>query len=191
MIPRLVGFFVSRKPKITPSKDVIFSGGNEGNINKSMKKQQEILLTEKGLKELKKEHQELVKIKRPKTVERLKEARDMGDLSENTAYSTAKQDLSFIDERISELEEILKRAKVVKVSNKGEKKVGIGSKVTLKDGKEKTVFTIVGDWETDPLKKRISFSSPIGKALMGKKRGKKIEVDVPAGKINYQILEIE
>ncbi|MBL7159598.1 transcription elongation factor GreA [Candidatus Microgenomates bacterium] len=156
-----------------------------------MKKQQEILLTQEGFKELKKEHQELVKVKRPKTVERLKDAREMGDLSENTAYSTAKQDLSFIDQRISELEEILKKAKVVKTPNKGEKKVGIGSKVTLKDGKEKTVFTIVGDWEADPLKKRISFSSPIGKALMGKKKSAKVEVDVPAGKINYQILAIE
>jgi len=156
-----------------------------------MDKKQEVLLTQEGLKELKKEHQELTEVKRPKVVKRLAAARDMGDLSENSEYSAARQDLSFIDQRIFELEEILKKAKVAKISNKGGKKVGIGSKVTLKEGKEKTIFTIVGDWEADPLKKRISFSSPIGKALLGKKKGDKVEVDVPAGKINYQILAIE
>lgn len=156
-----------------------------------MNTKQKVLLTQEGLEELKKEHQQLKEIKRPRVVERLTESRDMGDLTESSEYTAARQDLAFIDKRISELEEILKNAKVVKSSQRGKKKVAIGTKVTLKDGDKKALFTVVGDWEADPLKNKISPSSPIGKALMGKKAGDKVEVKIPAGKVEYKILKIE
>lgn len=156
-----------------------------------MNAKRQVLLTQKGLEELKKEYQDLKEIKRPRVVERLTESRDMGDLTENSEYTAARQDLAFIDKRISELEEILGNAKVVKFSNKAEKKVSIGTKVTLKDGNKKTTYMIVGDWEADPLKNKISPSSPIGKALVGKKVEDKVEVQAPAGKVKYQILEIK
>lgn len=150
-----------------------------------------VLLTQEGLEALKKEHQELKEVKRPKAVKRLTEARDMGDLTESSEYTAARQDLAFMDKRISELEEILKTAQVVKSSKKGEKKVMIGSKVTLEGGKKKVIYMVVGDWEADPLKNKISFSSPIGKALMGKKTGDRVEVRAPAGKVTYQVLEVK
>lgn len=155
-----------------------------------MVKKDEVVLTQEGLKALKKEYQELAKIKRPKAVERMVEARDMGDLAENSEYTAARQDLAFIDGRVSELEAILKTAKVVK-SSKDKKEASVGSKVTLKINKKKVVFSIVGEWEADPTKNKISSSSPLGKALVGKKVGDEVKVEAPAGKITYQILGIK
>lgn len=153
--------------------------------------QNEVVLTQEGLEALKKEYQELTKVKRPKAVERMVDARDMGDLTENSEYTAARQDLAFIDGRISELEAILKTARVVKSSRKGNHKVTVGSKVTLRTNKKKVVYAIVGEWEADPTKNKISLSSPLGKALIGKKVGVKVEVQAPAGKATYQVLEIK
>ena len=148
-----------------------------------------ILLTKDGLKELKEEQHQLVDVKRPVAVERLANARSEGDLSENSEYTAAKQDLAFIDGRIAELKLILAEATVVAFHSK--KKVDVGCKVTLHVAGKKEIFTIVGEWEADPLQKKISHSSPLGKALMGKKPGEKVEVDAPAGKILYKVLHIE
>lgn len=146
------------------------------------------LFTKEGLEALKKEHDELVHIKRPAAVSRLSDARDLGDLSENSEYAAAKQDLSFMDGRILELKEILHAAKVI--SHVSKSHIDIGSKVTVHiDGKHDT-FTLVGEWEADPGNKKISNSSPLGKALMGKKVGEEVEVEAPAGKIFYKIVEI-
>ena len=152
-----------------------------------------VVLTQEGLAALKKEYQELVEIKRPKAVKRMVEARNMGDLTENSEYTAARQDVAFIDKRISELEEILRTAKVVRFSNKGKKKVTIGSQVKLdpEGERKKIIFKIVGEWEADPTKNKISTSSPLGKALIGRKVGEKVEVQAPAGKIIYKILEIK
>jgi transcription elongation factor GreA len=148
-----------------------------------------VLLTKEGLNELKKEYDELVHEKRPAAVVRLSAARDLGDLSENSEYAAAKQDLSFIDGRILELEEILHAAKVITSHKKGQ--VDVGCKVTLHIDGKKEVFTVVGEWEADPNEKKISHESPLGKALMGKKVGEKVEVEAPAGRILYKILHIE
>jgi len=156
-----------------------------------MVQKNKVILTQEGLKSLKKEHKELVEVKRPKTLKRMVEARNMGDLAENSEYTAAREDLAFIDRKIAELEEILRTAQVVKSSAKGYGKVTVGSKVALKIDKKKVVFTIVGEWEANPLKNKISFSSPLGKALLGKKKGSKVEVKAPAGKTTYQILEIK
>lgn len=146
------------------------------------------MLTKDGLVELKKEYEELAKVKRPITVQRLADARDLGDLSENSEYAAAKQDLAFIDGRISELEEIINSAKIISSSSKSH--VDVGSKVTLHINGKKDVFHLVGEWEADPINKKISHSSPLGKALMGKKTGEEVEVEAPAGKILYKILSV-
>jgi len=148
-----------------------------------------ILLTKDGLAEIKREHEELVNVKRPDAVARLAAARELGDLSENSEYAAAKQDLSFMDGRIIELEEILHGAKVITSHTKSQ--VDVGCKVTLHINGKKEVFMLVGEWEADPKEKKISHESPLGKALMGKKVGEKIDVEAPAGKLAYKILNIE
>ncbi len=153
-----------------------------------------VLLTQEGLDELKKEHEELVKVKRPEIVERVSDARDMGDLSENAEYSAAREELSFIDGRIEEIEELIKKAVVVKEessANGKNKSIAIGSKVNLKiDGKTET-YTVVGEWEADPIAKKISHESPLGKALLGKGTGQIVEVEAPAGKVTYTIVSVQ
>ena len=154
--------------------------------------QHQIQITTDGLKALQDELHELKNVKRPHIVETVAYARDQGDLSENSAYINGKEDLNFIDGRISELEVILHQAKVVKDVKTGSKKIGIGNKVTLKiiDNHTEHQFHIVGEWEADPKQKKISHESPLGKALIDKKEGDVIEVAAPAGTIKYTILKI-
>lgn len=147
------------------------------------------ILTKDGLEQLKKEYDDLVKNKRPVAVTRLSDARELGDLSENSEYAAAKQDLAFIDGRIVELEEILHSAKVVSTHSKSH--VDVGSKVTLHVNGKHESFLLVGEWEADPVNKKISHESPLGKALLGKKVGESVEVEAPAGKILYKVIEIE
>jgi transcription elongation factor GreA len=147
------------------------------------------IITKEGMEQLKSEYEDLVKEKRPYLVKRLADAREQGDLSENSEYVSAKQDLSFIDGRIAELEELLHGAKVV-LSHK-RSAVDVGCKVKLHIKGKEEVFTVVGEWEANPAEKKISHESPLGKALMGKKVGEHAEVEAPAGKILYKILDIE
>jgi len=148
-----------------------------------------VVVTKEGLDALKAEYEELVNVKRPEAVTRLATARDQGDLSENSEYTDAKQSLSFIDGRIAELEVVLHDVKVVTTHAKGQ--VDVGCKVTLHINGKKEEFTVVGEWEADPQARKISHESPLGKALLGKKVGEKVEVEAPAGKILYKILSIE
>lgn len=152
-----------------------------------------VYITEKGLEELKKEYGELVKNKRLQVVNRLATARDMGDLSENAEYTAARDELTFIDGRIEELESILKNATIIAEKPRGRKSkiVNLGSKVTVKIGNKKEVFTLVGEWESNPGEKKISNESPLGKALLGKTIDEKIEIEAPAGKMTYKIMAIE
>lgn len=155
-----------------------------------MSPQGEVLFTKEGLEELKKEHDSLTNDKRPEAVKRIAAAREQGDLSENSEYAAAREELSFIDGRIEELEEILHRAKLM--STKHSKSiVDMGCTVTLHTNGKKDVYMIVGEWEANPKEKKISHSSPLGKALMGKKVGEKIEVQAPVGRLMYKILSIE
>ena len=148
-----------------------------------------VILTKEGLATLKAEYDDLVNVKRHAAVERLATARDQGDLSENSEYTDAKQALSFMDGRILELEEVLHGVKVITSHPKGQ--IDVGCKVTLHINGKKEEFMIVGEWEADPMSKKISHESPLGKALLGKKVGDKVEVEAPAGKILYKILHIE
>jgi len=151
-----------------------------------------VKVTKKGLAELKAEMAELRGVKRPHLVDRLSNARSQGDLSENSDYQSAREELEFLDGRIDELEEVLKNADVVSTNGKGAKSgVGVGTKVTVKVNGKETMFDIVGEWEADPMNKKISHDSPLGLALLGKNVGDKAEVEAPAGKVSYEILAIE
>ena len=147
-------------------------------------------LTKLGFENLKKELDELKKVKRPKAVERLAKARAMGDLSENSEYSAAKEELAFVEGRIQEIEEIIKNAQVVDVVA-GKDLVELGSSVTVEINGQKQTFQIVGEFEADPLNKKLSNTSPIGKSLIGKKLGDEVEVEAPAGKMIYKIIDIK
>lgn len=149
-----------------------------------------IYLTREGLEELKKEYQELSKIKRPDILTRVSQARDLGDLSENAEYVAAREELSFIDGRLDELEELLRQAVVINGGRKPGSIVKLGSTVTLHIKGKKEIFTVVGEWEADPKERKISHESPLGKALIGKKVGEKVEVEAPAGKLLYSIVSI-
>jgi len=126
--------------------------------------------------------------KRPLVVERLSVARSMGDLSENNDYQTAKEELAFLDGQIEELESLVQNAKITVSPASGE--VGFGHSVTVKVNGSQTVFQIVGEWEANPAQKRISHASPLGQSLMGKKVGDQVEVEAPAGKILYTVVDI-
>lgn len=149
-----------------------------------------IQLTAKGLESLKKELQELIKVKRPFLVDRLSNARAQGDLSENSDYQNAKEELGFLEGRIDELTDVINNAKVVNGSGNGNQ-VSVGTKVTVRVNGVKTTFEIVGEWEADLTKKKISHASPLGSALVGKKVGEKIEVEAPVGKILYEVVAID
>ena len=152
-----------------------------------------IYLTEEGLQELRHEYEELTKIRRPQILERLSDARNQGDLSENAEYTAAKDELSFLDGRIDELEELLKQAVLIKEDDKkvnGKSVVSLGSTVIVHIDGQKEEFTVVGEWEADPTEKKISDASPLGKKLIGQCVGDTIEVEAPAGKLTYKIVSI-
>ena len=150
-----------------------------------------IYLTKDGLADLKKEYEELTKVKRPEVVTRVSDARNQGDLSENAEYVAAREELSFIDGRIDELEELLKQVSLIEEGgSKSGSAVALGSEVTLKINDKQEVYRVVGEWEADPAEKKISHESPLGKALIGKQIGESIEVEAPAGKIHYTIVSV-
>jgi transcription elongation factor GreA len=149
-----------------------------------------IYLTKKGLEDLQKEYDELLKKRRPEVVDRLSAAREMGDLSENAEYTAAREELAFIDGRIEELEALLKQVELISDGNGKTQAVDLGSHVLIKIGSKEETFTVVGEWEADPIEKKISHESPLGKALLGKTVGDEIEVEAPAGKMVYKIISI-
>lgn len=147
-----------------------------------MKKQ--FQLTSQGKKDLEKELEEL-KGRRGAIAEKIAEARDYGDLSENAEYDAAREDQGIVETRIAEIEDILQNAEIIKAS-KGSS-VGLGTTVELKSGKKTFTYTVVGPVEADPLNGKISNESPIGKALMGKKPGEKATITTPKGDTTYTI----
>ncbi len=147
-------------------------------------------LTPKGLEDLKKEYERIVKQERPDVVARLSSAREMGDLSENAEYTAVREELAFIDGKIDELEVLLKQAVLINDGDHGQI-VDLGSKVTVKIGDKSEAFTLVGEWEADPEEKKISHESPLGKALVGKSVGAEVEVEAPVGKVAYKIVSIK
>ena len=148
-----------------------------------------IQLTQAGFDQLKAEFDQLVNTKRPQAIARVARARDFGDLTENSEYHAAREDLAMVEGRIEELEAVLKKATVISTKT-GRKTIDLGCTVTVVNDSQTHVFEIVGEWEADPLKKKISPQSPLGQALIGKKVGDKVEFQAPAGTIVYTIKKI-
>lgn len=152
----------------------------------------QVELTKDGLEELTAELQELTNVKLPQVIDRVAKAREYGDLSENSEYHSARDEQQLVEARIDEIQSILSNAKMVRYT-KGNDKVGVGSIVSLKEETKKGEFTvhIVGEFESTPGENKISSVSPMGKALMGKKKGDKVVVKAPAGETVYTIATIK
>jgi len=158
-------------------------------ITKNMdKKEPKVLLTEEGLKKLKEEYDDLVKVKRQEVTEKIARAREFGDLSENSEYDTAREEQSFIEGRIMELEEILTHAKLIEKTS--ENKVGIGSKVKVQNDSEIDEYIIVSSVEANPMEGKISIDSPVGKALLGSKVGDEVRISTNI-QASYKVLEVK
>ena len=150
-----------------------------------MKKQYQI--TAEGKKELEAELV-LLKSRRGDVAEKISNARDFGDLSENAEYDAAREEQGLLETRIAEIEEIVNNADIIKATKKST--VGLGSRVVLKTGTKKAAYTIVGPVEADPIEGKISNESPIGMALYGKKVDDKVTISTPKGDISYTIVSI-
>lgn len=150
-----------------------------------MKKQFQI--TAEGKKELENELVEL-KSRRGAIADKISEARDFGDLSENAEYDAAREEQGLLETRIAEIEDILNNAEIIKATKKST--IGLGSHVELKTGSKKVAYTVVGPVEADPLAGKISNESPIGMALYGKKVDDKVTIETPKGDISYTIVSI-
>lgn len=147
-------------------------------------------LSQEGIEILKKELHELKTKKRQEIAKRLQEAKDLGDLSENAEYFEAKEAQSLNENRIGELEDLLKNAVVIKTPS-AEDIVGIGSTVEVKLGDNTDVFKIVGSAEAKPQDGKISNESPLGRAFLNKKIGEEVDVKTPGGIVKYKIMKIE
>jgi len=146
-------------------------------------------LTLEGLEKLKKELSDLKNIKRKEIASRIEQAKEFGDLSENAEYNSAKEDQAFTEGRIAELEHILKNATIIEeTSSNGI--VRVGSKIKIKDDGHVKEYKIVGSEEADPTQGLISNESPIGRAFLGRKLGEIVEIEVPKGVIQWEIIEI-
>jgi len=152
----------------------------------------EVILTPSGLKKLEEELEHLKSVKRREVAERIKTAIGYGDISENSEYEDAKNEQAFIEGRIITLEKMLRNARIINDDDVLTDAVSIGSTVKLKDLEFGDVveYTIVGSAESDPTSNMISNESPVGKALLGKQKGSIVDVNVPAGVIQYEILDI-
>lgn len=147
-----------------------------------------IKLTKAGLEKLKEELEDLKKVKRPAVIERIKKAKDFGDLSENAEYEDARNEQSFVEGRIQEIEQMLKEAEIVETKSSNE--VGIGSSVKVKMDGEESTYEIVGSTEADPISGKISSESPIGSVLLGKKTGETVVAKTPGGEIELKIVSV-
>lgn len=151
------------------------------------------ILTYEGLRNLEEELQDLKVVKRKEIAQKIKEAREQGDLSENAEYDAAKDEQRDIEARIEQIEKILKNAEVVVEEEVDLNKISVGCKVTVLDVEydEEEEFKIVGSSEANSLQGKISNESPVGKALIGAKVGEVVNVETQAGIIQYKVLEIQ
>ena len=157
-----------------------------------MNEKKDIILTEEGYKNLEEQLKYLKGPKKMEVAERIKVARDYGDLSENSEYEEAKNEQALLDSKIAELETTLRLAKVVDDEDVSTRTVGVGAKVKIHDYEfdEDIEYTIVGAAEADLAAGKLSNTSPVGKALLGRKKNEIVEVETPAGISKYKILAI-
>jgi transcription elongation factor GreA len=154
-----------------------------------MPDEKQTFITEEGLEKLKQELDYLKNIKRNDVAERIAAAKELGDLSENAEYSEAKDEQSFIESRIIELESIVRSVKIIK-KNRRTSVVQVGSNIEVENNGKTMKYSIVGSNEADPANGRISNESPLGKAFLGRKIGEEAEAIAPKGKIKFKILKI-
>lgn len=152
----------------------------------------EVLLTPEGLKKLEKELETLKTVKRREVAQRIKQALEFGDISENSEYDDAKNEQAFIEGRIISLEKLLRNARIIDDENYADGEVVVGRWVRLKDLETGDIleYQIVGSAEADPMNSRISNESPVGSMLIGKKPGAIVDVDVDAGLLQYELLDV-
>ncbi|KGE19912.1 transcription elongation factor GreA [Paenibacillus wynnii] len=153
----------------------------------------EVILTPDGLRRLEDELETLKSVKRREVAERIKVAIGYGDISENSEYEDAKNEQAFIEGRVITLEKMLRNARIINSSEIVTDVVSIGVTVNVQDMEYGDImeYTIVGSAESDPLNNKISNESPVGKAIIGKKKGTVVDVSVPAGVIQYKIIDIK
>lgn len=154
---------------------------------------EQTLVTKEGLKKLKEELDHLKSTRRQEVATRLKEAISYGDLSENSEYEEAKNEQAFVEGRILELEKKVKNAKIIGSGKDGSKDIMIGSTVTVVNKSasgDNETYTIVGSTEADPLDHKISNESPVGKALIGHRKGDVVEANTPGGKFKYEVIKV-
>ncbi len=190
IIPKLIGIVCKvRESAVTAGTDLQYKR-QEGVTGMQEKKN---ILTYEGLRKYEDELHELKVNKRQEVAQKIKEAREQGDLSENAEYDAAKDEQRDIEARIEELEKILKNAEVVVEDEVDLDKINIGCRVRILDIEysEELEYKIVGSTEANSLKGKISNESPVGKALIGRKIGDTVEVETPAGTFAYKILEIQ
>ena len=152
-----------------------------------------IPITLEGLQRLETELRHLKTVERPAVIRQISEAREHGDISENAEYHAARERQSFIEGRVAELEDKVARAEVIDVSKLSGKIIKFGAKVTLadEDSDEETTYQIVGAEEADIDRHRLSITSPLARALIGKKKGASVEVNTPKGAKAYEVTKIE
>jgi transcription elongation factor GreA len=153
--------------------------------------EKKVYLTKEGYEKLKQELENLLGNERKAIAERIKTAKEYGDLSENSEYSDAKDQQSFVEGRILEVEHLLKNAEIIDDEHLNCSDIKLGCTVHLEAEDKNLKYKIVGSTEADPLKGLISNESPIGKALLGKKKGDLVEVTVPAGIMKYKVSDIK
>jgi transcription elongation factor GreA len=153
----------------------------------------DVILTKEGYTKLKKEIEHLSTTRRREIAERIKLAREFGDIAENAEYDTAKNEQAMLEARIAKLEERLAAARVIEKREISKDVVSIGSTVRLRDVDAKQTFEyrIVGSAEANPAELKLSNESPVGKAIIGHKKGETVEVTTPRGSLKYKILEIK
>jgi transcription elongation factor GreA len=147
-----------------------------------------VLMTKSGHEDLLREKEEILNIKIPKVNDSLQKAREQGDLSENSAYTAAKEEREMLSTRLDEINDLLSSTLVVKPIAGT---IGIGSIVTVNNGKSDIRYTLVGEFESNPILKKISHKSPLGLLLVNKKVGDKVELKTESGTTSYKILAIE
>lgn len=153
--------------------------------------EEQIYLTQGKLEELKSEIDYLKNTKRREVAQRIQEAKELGDLSENAEYTEAKDNQAWTEGRVLEIEGILKRAVIVEECEKSKDAgVSVGCKLKVKNGASESDLEIVGSQEADPANGKISNESPLGKAFLGKKVGDEVEVEVPKGVMKYKIVAV-
>ena len=163
--------------------------------------EKETILTTDGLKKLEQKLEHLKSVRRQEVAERIKQAIEFGDISENAEYEDAKNEQAFIEGELQSLEKMLRSAKLIETSDANSETVGLGCTVTLNEVKEgktraanngrEMIYTIVGSAEADPGEARISNESPVGSAVLGQKVGQIVEVVAPAGRMKFKVVNIQ